>query len=99
MTIIRCSFIKYFLAFNLFFIGCTPVNSDRVSEDFQKLYPDSHVVSISATEGDFDTVYMRIAYKKHELKGLKETFFMYQRNLSSGTWMFLGQVNCKEGSC
>lgn len=63
----------------LFFCGCGSLKKEQVISEFQARQPAAVVKDVYPGEGDFDSVYYHILFKKPEDSKVYEAIWLYQR--------------------
>ena len=85
--------IKYSIFVILFLlVGCHAIDNARVTEDFNRNYPNSKIKSIQLIEGDSDSIYYRIYYYQHDVDKPESVTFLYQRDPSGKSWLLMKKL-------
>lgn len=67
------------------FLNCGQPDKKKVVESFLQENPGTKVLSVKSGEGDADSIYFHIKYRKPEGQNVYEDVWLYLRN-KNGEW-------------
>ena len=73
------------LFFIFIILNCNNLSKEKVRNDFLMENPNSEIINIGPGEGDFDSVYYHIEYKRSKNSKIENVIWLYQKD-NKGLW-------------